>query len=59
MIILKVNSMTMANFATINFFLLMGYIKANVMVLNLYSPMINLAINVEAKIIKLLLQMNQ
>ena len=51
MITLKVKSMTIASLAAINFFRLTGYMKANVIVLNLYSPMISLAINVAAKII--------
>ena len=47
----KVKRIIIASFAAINFFLLMGYINNVVIVLFLNSPIISLAINVEAKII--------
>ena len=51
----NVNRMTMASFAAISFFLLIGYRNNVVMVLFLNSPMISLEINVEANIINVAL----
>lgn len=52
---IKVNMITIVNFASIIFFLFIGYINMRVIVLFVYSPIINLEISTAAKIEKVAL----